>query len=76
MIELPLLVLQGGADRLVSPQGTERFFSLLGSSDKTLKAYEGLYHEIYNEPEFREVLADVESWLRERLSLAHAVRSA
>ena len=76
MIQLPLLVLQGGADRLVSPQGTERFFSLLGSPDKTLRVYEGLYHEIYNEPEFKEVLADVEPWLSERLSLAHADRSS
>ena len=40
---------------------------LAGSADKTLKVYEGLYHEVYNEPEHDLVLRDVESWLEERL---------
>jgi lysophospholipase len=38
-----------------------------GSMDKTLKAYEGLYHEIFNEPEHEAVLADVEVWLSTRV---------
>ncbi len=36
------------------------------SSDKTLKLYEGLYHEILNEPERLQVLADVVEWLDAR----------
>ena len=66
-IEIPLLVLQGGADRLVSPDGAEMLHRLAGSADKTLKVYDGLHHEVYNEPERDVVLADVEAWLRERL---------
>jgi len=66
-IQLPLLVLQGGADRLVSPDGAEMLHRLAGSTDKTLKVYDGLHHEVYNEPERDVVLADVEAWLRERL---------
>ncbi len=66
-IELPLLVLQGGADRLVSPEGAEMLYRLAGSADKTLKVYDGLHHEIYNEPERDVVLADVEAWLRGHL---------
>jgi acylglycerol lipase len=66
-IHLPLLVLQGGADRLVSPDGAEMLHRLAGSPDKTLKVYDGLHHEVYNEPERDVVLADVEAWLRERL---------
>ncbi|MEK6211869.1 MAG: alpha/beta hydrolase [Pseudomonadota bacterium] len=40
---------------------------LVGSTDKTLKVYQGLYHEVYNEPEQEQVLRDVESWLETRL---------
>jgi len=35
----------------------------IGSEDKTLKLYEGLLHEIFNEPEHPQVLADLEAWL-------------
>jgi len=65
-IKLPLLVMQGNADRLVSPQGAETLYRLAGSADKTLKVYDGLYHELHNEPERELVFADVEEWLRKR----------
>jgi alpha-beta hydrolase superfamily lysophospholipase len=66
-IRLPLLILQGGADRLVDPDGARMLHDLVGSSDKTLKVYEGLYHEVYNEPERGQVLRDVERWLEARI---------
>jgi len=62
-LRLPLLILQGGADRLVDPAGAEQFYQAAGSADKTLKVYPGLYHEVYNEPEHEQVLHDVELWL-------------
>jgi acylglycerol lipase len=62
-LRLPLLILQGGADRLVDPAGAEQLYQAAGSADKTLKVYPGLYHEIYNEPEHEQVLHDVELWL-------------
>jgi acylglycerol lipase len=70
-ITLPLLVLQGSEDRLVPPDGAELLHRTAGSADKTLKIYDGLYHEIYNEPEHPNVLRDVEAWLRERLDRGH-----
>ncbi len=66
-IRLPILILQGGADKLVDPAGATMLHDLAGSTDKTLKVYEGLYHEVYNEPEHDLVLRDVESWLEARL---------
>jgi len=66
-IRLPLLILQGGADKLVDPAGARMLHDLAGSADKTLKIYEGLYHEVYNEPERDQVLRDVESWLETHL---------
>lgn len=62
-IRLPILILQGGADKLVDPLGARILHGLAGSPDKTLKIYEGLYHEIYNEPERGQVLDDVRAWL-------------
>ena len=66
-ITLPILLIQGGADRLVDPEGAQMLFETVQSSDKTIKIYKGLYHEIFNEPERDQVLADVEGWLENHL---------
>jgi len=61
-ITLPVMILQGSADRLVP--GDARFlYDAVSSADKTLKIYEGLYHEAHNEPECAIVLGDMEAWL-------------
>jgi acylglycerol lipase len=62
-ITLPVLMVQGGADRLVDPAGTRILFDKVGATDKTLKMYKGLYHELFNEPEHGQVLSYVEGWL-------------
>jgi len=60
---LPCLMLHGTDDRLVSAKVSERIFSRILSHDKTLKLYEGLYHELLQEPEQEMVLADILDWL-------------
>ncbi|MBI4285516.1 MAG: lysophospholipase [Chloroflexi bacterium] len=62
-LKLPVLVLHGKADRLSSPGSSQTLYERLGSSDTALRLYEGLYHEVFNEPERAQVLADVASWL-------------
>lgn len=62
-ISTPLLILQGSADRLVSPEGARMLYEKAGTTDKRLKLYDGLYHEVFNEPEYEEILKDVERWL-------------
>jgi alpha-beta hydrolase superfamily lysophospholipase len=62
-IRLPILILQGSADRLVDPKGARMLYDAVNSVDKTIKIYDGLYHEVYNEPEHDQVLGDVEAWL-------------
>jgi len=62
-ITLPILILQGTADRLVPPAGAQMLYDRVSSADKKLIFYEGLYHEIFNEPEHARVLSDVEAWL-------------
>lgn len=62
-IKLPLLIMHGSADRLADPAGSKLLYERASSEDKTLKLYDGFYHEVFNEPEHKQVLADVESWL-------------
>lgn len=61
-----LLIMHGTADALVSPDGSRWLHEQAGSRDKTLKLYEGLYHEILNEPEQLDVMADIAGWMEER----------
>ena len=55
-ISLPLLILQGSADRLVDPAGAQILYDGVASPDKRLIVYEGFYHEVFNEPEHDRVL--------------------
>jgi acylglycerol lipase len=66
-IRLPILILQGGADRLVHPSGAQMLYEGVASVDKKIILYEGLYHEVFNEPEHDRVLQDVETWLQPHL---------
>ena len=62
-ISAPLLVMHGTEDYLTNPRGSENLFERAGSPDKTIKLYEGLYHEILNEPERGQVLEDIVHWM-------------
>lgn len=63
-LQVPLLVMQGTADGLVDPGCGPHVYARAGSADKTLKMYDGLWHEIFNEPERDHVLDDLTRWLR------------
>jgi len=62
-ISLPFIVLQGSEDKLVDPRGAQMLYDRASSTDKTIKVYDGFYHEVFNEPERARVLGDVETWL-------------
>jgi alpha-beta hydrolase superfamily lysophospholipase len=62
-LTLPLLILQGSDDKLVNQEGARMLYEKAGSKDKTLKIYEGFYHEVHNEPGNARVFADIEAWL-------------
>lgn len=67
-LSLPLLVMHGTADTLAFPAGGQRVYDEAGSKDKTLKLYEGYFHEIFNEPpaDRQRVFADLIEWLKKR----------
>ena len=62
-ITVPLLIQVGTADALVPPDSSNLVYDLASSEDKTIKHYQGLYHEILNEPEREAVVADTLAWL-------------
>jgi alpha-beta hydrolase superfamily lysophospholipase len=62
-LRLPTLVLHGTADRLVPLAATRRVYEAFATRDCVVKLYEGLYHEVFNEPERERVMADLFRWL-------------
>jgi alpha-beta hydrolase superfamily lysophospholipase len=65
-LRLPLLVMHGDADGLVPAAGSRMIHERSGSDDKTIEIWDGLYHEILNEPEQDQVLDLIVAWLDER----------
>jgi alpha-beta hydrolase superfamily lysophospholipase len=66
-IAVPTLIMYGSGDRLVPPAGSMMLNDRIGAADTTLKTYDGLWHEILNEPERDAVMDDMCSWLRARV---------
>ena len=62
-LTMPTLAMHGGADVLADPEGTRMLGRLAGGDDVTVKIFDGLFHEIFNEPEQDEVLTMVVEWL-------------
>ncbi len=66
-LQVPLLMVQGGADRVSLPEGSRRFFERVTLRDKTWKEYPESYHEIYDDLDHEAVLADISNWLQAHL---------
>lgn len=64
---LPLLLMQGTADRIVSPQLTKAFANAAPISKITYKEWEGFYHELHNEPEKAKVFEAMLDWIEQEL---------
>lgn len=67
-ITVPALVLHGADDKIVPAGDSEWLYEAVSSKDKKLKLYPNLYHEILNEPEKDEVIADILAWLDSRVA--------
>jgi alpha-beta hydrolase superfamily lysophospholipase len=66
-ITLPVLILHGTVDKATKPSGSQHFYEQAGSTDKTLKLYEGHYHDLLNDLDKEVVMADIRSWIGERI---------
>ncbi|MBV9479267.1 MAG: lysophospholipase [Acidobacteria bacterium] len=69
-IKLPLLILHGTADKAAKASGSEHFYALAGSADKTLKLYEGGFHDLLNDIDKEAVMEDIKGWVTARISAA------
>ena len=60
---LPLLILHGTADKVTKPSGSKEFYDKAGSRDKTLKLYEGHFHDLLADVGKQQVMADIQAWI-------------
>jgi alpha-beta hydrolase superfamily lysophospholipase len=67
LITLPLLILHGTADKVTKPSGSKEFYEKAGSRDKTLKLYEGHFHDLLADVGKQQVMADIQGWIDARL---------
>lgn len=72
----PVFIIHGTADKATRYQGSQYFFDHAGSTDKTLKLYEGHYHDLLNDIDREIVMKDILEWLNERVSTESSVASA
>lgn len=59
---IPLLLMHGGADAICLAEGSREFAGRV-PGDCTLQVWDGLYHEVHNEPQKEEVLAYMVDWI-------------
>ena len=63
-VRVPMLLLHGEDDRICPVAGSRNFFEQLKVTQRELRTYPGLRHEIFNEPEQAAVLGDLVGWIR------------
>lgn len=62
-IRIPCLLLQAGQDQVCDPAAAEQFARRAKNGLITFKRYDGLYHELFNEPQGEAILEEVGRWL-------------
>ena len=65
-ITLPVLIIHGTADKATKPSGSKEFYDASRSKDKTLKLYDGHFHDLLNDLGKEDVLADIKAWMAAR----------
>ncbi len=63
----PILLLHGEKDALVCQTDSQDFFNKITSTDRQIKIYGGLFHEIFNEYCRDEVIDDAINWILKRI---------
>src|SRR5215510_4397390 len=63
LVTLPVLIMHGTDDKATVCHGSQFFYETAGSKDKTLKLYEGHYHDLLNDIGKDQVMDDIREWL-------------
>jgi acylglycerol lipase len=73
---VPVFIIHGTDDKATRPEGSQYFYDNVGSEDKTLKLYEGGYHDLLNDIDKEIVMADILAWVNERIPAESAATAA
>ena len=71
-ITIPVLIMHGTLDKVTKPSGSQHFYDNAGSADKTLKLYEGHYHDLLSDLDKEVVMADIQEWITTHIPEAQA----
>ena len=71
-LKVPMLLMQSGSDRLVDPDATSNWAEATPDGRVDFVVWEGLYHEMFNEPENEKVRQRTLSWLDSQMSRSRA----
>lgn len=66
-LRVPCLILQAGSDEICDPDAIETFAQSVCAAPVTFRRYDGLYHELFNEPQRDQVIEDLIRWIEEQL---------
>ncbi|KAJ8554104.1 hypothetical protein K7X08_024782 [Anisodus acutangulus] len=66
-LTVPFLVLHGSDDTVTDPEGSKKLYEEASSTDKSIKLYKGLLHDLLFEPEREEIMQEIIDWLNQRL---------
>ncbi|MEP6847834.1 MAG: lysophospholipase [Acidobacteriota bacterium] len=66
-ITLPVLIIHGTEDKATRYQGSQLFYDTASSEDKTIKLYEGHFHDLLNDIDKEVVVADIKNWVTARI---------
>jgi acylglycerol lipase len=69
-ITLPVFIIHGTLDSVTKPSGSQHFYERAGSPDKTLKLYEGHFHDLLNDLDKEVVMGDILAWIDKRIPVA------
>lgn len=62
-LRVPCLILQAGSDTICDPAASETFAQSVRGAPMTFRRYEGLSHELFNEPQRDVVIGDLIRWI-------------
>jgi acylglycerol lipase len=72
----PVLIIHGTADKAALAAGSQYFYDHAGSVDKTIKLYDGHFHDLLNDTGKELVMADIQAWLNARVPVSAAAEAA
>jgi alpha-beta hydrolase superfamily lysophospholipase len=72
---VPVLIIHGTMDKATRPAGSQYFYDHAGATDKSLRLYDGHFHDLLNDVDKEKVMADIQAWLDARIPTVSVVSS-